>query len=54
MQHFYQAYSFIVQALELIGYHRHVNTVWRQVRNDWDTGNRTEAQHADIGFDNLI
>ncbi|KAL5486985.1 hypothetical protein EMCRGX_G019535 [Ephydatia muelleri] len=43
LQHFYQAYSFIVQALELIGYRRHLNKYGDKYA-DWDTVNRTEAQ----------
>ncbi|KAL5491305.1 hypothetical protein EMCRGX_G016568 [Ephydatia muelleri] len=42
-QHFYQAYTFIVQALELIGYHRHLDKYGDKYA-DWDTLNRTEAQ----------
>ena len=38
-QHFYQAYSFIVQALELIGYRLHLDKY-----ADWNTVNHTEAQ----------
>ena len=42
-QHFYQAYSFIVQALELIGYRRHLDKYGDKYA-DWDTVNRIEAQ----------
>ncbi|KAL5486890.1 hypothetical protein EMCRGX_G019427 [Ephydatia muelleri] len=42
-QHFYQAYSFIVQALELIRYCRHLDKYGDKYA-DWDTVNRTEAQ----------
>ena len=42
-QHFYQAYTHIVQALELIGYRRHLDRYGDKYA-DWDTSNRTEAQ----------
>ena len=42
-QHFYQAYIYIVQTLELIGYRRHLEKYGNKYA-DWDTGNRTEAQ----------
>ena len=42
-QHFYQSYCFIVQALELIGYRRHLDK-YGDTYADWDTVNRTEAQ----------
>eukprot|EP00731_Ephydatia_muelleri_P037044 Em0386g1a len=42
-QHFYQTYSFIVQALELIGYRRHLDKYGDKYA-DWDTVNRIEDQ----------
>eukprot|EP00731_Ephydatia_muelleri_P011301 Em0006g195a len=42
-QHFYQAYYFIVQALELIGYRCHLDK-YRDKYADWGTVNCTETQ----------
>ena len=42
-QHFYQAYVFVVQALELIGYSRHTDK-YGDGFSDWDPANRSEAQ----------
>ena len=42
-QHFYQAFTYIVEALELIGYRRHLNK-YGDLYADWDPANRTEAQ----------
>lgn len=43
VRHFYQAYCYIVQALGLIGYHRHLDK-YGDTYADWDTANRTVAQ----------
>lgn len=43
-QHFYQAYTFIVEALELIGYGQHIEEYEGDLYSDWDTANRTEAR----------
>lgn len=42
-RHFYQAYTFIVEALEVIGYHMHLSD-FGALYGDWDCGNRSEAQ----------
>ena len=42
-QHFYQAYSFITEALELIGYKMHMQE-YGDLYSDWDVHNRSEAQ----------
>ena len=42
-QHFYQAYTFIVQTLEMIGYGRHTDK-YGDKYGQWDTGNKSEAQ----------
>ena len=42
-QHFYQAFTYIVEALELIGYKRHVDK-YGDLYADWDPPNHTEAQ----------
>jgi hypothetical protein len=42
-QHFYQGYTFIVQALESIGHSRHFEE-YGHLYSDWDTGSRSEAQ----------
>ncbi len=42
-QHFYQAFTYMVEALELIGYRRHLNK-YGDLYADWDPANRTEAQ----------
>ena len=42
-EHFYQGYKFIVQALELIGHKKHLET-YGDMYPDWYTANRSEAQ----------
>ena len=42
-QHFYQAFKFLVEALELIGYKHHLQK-YGSLYADWDPSNRTEAQ----------
>ena len=42
-QHFYQAYTFIVQTLELIGYGRHADK-YGDKYSQWDPSNKSEAQ----------
>ena len=42
-QHFYQAYTFITEALELIGYRMHTQE-YGDLYSDWDVHNRSEAQ----------
>ena len=42
-QHFYQAFIYTVEALEVIGYKRHLDK-YGDVYSDWDPANRTEAQ----------
>ena len=42
-QHFYQAFTYIVEALEVIGYRRHLNK-YGDLYADWDPANHTEAQ----------
>ena len=44
-QHFYQAYAFIVEALECIGYKMHVEE-HGDVFMNWDSHNRSEAQNC--------
>ena len=44
-QHFYQAYIFIVEALELIGFHRHVDK-YGDTYADWDATSRSDAQQV--------
>ncbi|XP_035668943.1 52 kDa repressor of the inhibitor of the protein kinase-like [Branchiostoma floridae] len=41
-QHFYQAYVFIVETLEMIAYSRHLDK-YGDTYADWDTGNRSDA-----------
>ena len=42
-QHFYQAYVFIAEALELIGYKQHLDK-YGTTYADWDTASRSDAQ----------
>ena len=42
-QHFYQAFVFIVEALEMIGFKRHLSK-YGDMYADWDPANRNEAQ----------
>lgn len=42
-QHFYQAYMFIVEALEVIGYRMHLDTYGADFK-DWENTARSEAQ----------
>jgi len=42
-QHFYQAYTFIVAALEMIGHGQHIEE-HGDLYTDWDTASRSEAQ----------
>ena len=42
-QHFYQAYTFIVEALEMIGYGQHIEE-HGSLFSDWDAENRSAAQ----------
>ena len=42
-RHFYQAFTFIVEALEVIGYHMHPSD-FGALYGDWDCANRSEAQ----------
>jgi len=54
-RHFYQAYIFIVEALEVIGFRLHCDKY--ELYADWDAQNRSEAQqiHKSItGFDFII
>ena len=50
-QHFYQAFTYIVKALEVIGYRRHLNK-YGDLYADWDPANHTEAQQ--IAADGII
>ncbi len=55
-QHFYQAYTYIVEALEVIGHRQHLERHGDLYR-DWDTQSRSEAQQilASItGFDFIV
>ena len=42
-RNFYQAFTFIVEALEVIGYHMHLSD-FGALYGDWDCANRSEAQ----------
>jgi len=42
-QHFYQVYTFIVEALEMIGHRQHPEE-HGDLYTDWDTASRSEAQ----------
>ena len=42
-QHFYQAYAFIVEALEMIGHRQYIEE-HGDLYTDWDTASRSEAQ----------
>ena len=42
-QHFYQAYCYIVEALEVVGHRQHLER-YGNTYADWDTANRSEAQ----------
>ena len=42
-QHFYQAFVFIVEGLEMIGYRLHIEE-YGDLFGDWDSHNRSEAQ----------
>ena len=42
-QHFYQAYTYIVEALEVISYGRHIDK-YSERFGQWDPANRSEAQ----------
>ena len=42
-QHFYLAYIYVIQALELIGYRRHLDRYGDKYA-DWDTSSRSDAQ----------
>ena len=42
-QHFYQAYTYLVETLEMIGYRGHIEK-HGDLYSDWDTANRSEAQ----------
>ena len=44
-QHFYQAYIFITESLELIGYKQHVDK-YGGTFADWDTSSRSDAQQT--------
>ena len=44
-EHFYQKYKFIVQALELIGHKKHLET-YGDMYADWDTANRTKSRQV--------
>ena len=46
-QHFYQAFVFIVETLELIGYKRHLDK-YGDLYGDWDAANTSEAQQISI------
>lgn len=48
-QHFYQAYVFIAEALELIGYKRHFDK-YGTTYADWDTATRSDAQQLLVGI----
>ena len=41
--HFYQAYTYLVETLEMIGYRGHIEK-HGDLYDDWDTANRSEAQ----------
>lgn len=43
-QHFHQSYIFIVEALEVIGHHLHLDIY--EDRKDWDSDARSEAQQV--------
>jgi len=51
-QHFYQAYVFITEALELIGYKRHLEK-YGATYSDWDTTSRSDAQQLLAGITNF-
>jgi len=42
-QHFYQVYTFIVEALEMIGHRQYIEE-HGDLYTDWDTASRSEAQ----------
>ena len=42
-QHFYQAYVFIVEALEMIGFKHHL-AKYGNMYDDWDSTSRSDAQ----------
>ena len=44
-QHFYQAYIFITESLELIGYKQHLDK-YGSTFADWDTSSRSDAQQT--------
>ena len=44
-QHFYQAYIFITESLELIGYQQHLDK-YGSVFGDWDASSRNDAQQT--------
>ena len=48
-QHFYQAYVFITEALELIGYKRHMEK-YGTTYSDWGTTSRSDAQQLLAGI----
>jgi len=48
-QHFYQAYIFITESLELIGYKRHMEK-YGTTYSDWDTTSRSDAQQLLAGI----
>ena len=45
-QHFYQAYTFIVEALEMIGHGQHIEE-HGSLFSDWDAVNRMQCSTAD-------
>ena len=48
-QHFYQAFPFIVEALEIIGYRQHLDT-YGGLYSDWEATVRSEAQQVAASF----
>ena len=44
-RHFYQAYIFIAESLELIGYRQHLDK-YGNTFGDWDTSSRSDAQQT--------
>ena len=51
-QHFYQAYVFITETLELIGYKQNIEK-YGTIYSDWDTTCRSDAQQLLAGITNF-
>ena len=51
-QHFYQSFSFTVDALEVIGY-QHQLDKYDDLYNDWDPNSRSEVQKTVVSITSL-